>query len=102
MKMLHDCRATHVLWAIWDDGGIHFWVRPEERSIQGQTRSKEVKLSKSKFSSKSIPILSSFVSGFQNCYLYLRTTIRNAQNCISKSEVITFTYTFCFWPLHSQ
>ena len=33
MKMLHECRATHALWVIWDaeiDGDIHFEVWPEE------------------------------------------------------------------------
>ena len=48
MKMLHECRATHVLWVDWDaeiDGGIYFQVWPEERSMSGQTRSNKVKFS---------------------------------------------------------
>ena len=33
MKTLHECRETHVLWAIWDtefDGDIRFLIWPEE------------------------------------------------------------------------
>ena len=40
MKMMHDCRATHILRVIWDeeyDGDIHFYVWLKERSIWGQT-----------------------------------------------------------------
>ena len=33
---------------------------------------------------KNMPILSSFVTGFQKCDLFLRTSNRNAKNCISK------------------
>ena len=43
-----------------------------------------------------MPMLSSFVSGFQKCYLFLRTTIRNVKNCISKNDVIYFTCFFFF------
>ena len=41
MKMLHECRATHVLLVIWYaefDGDIDFYVGPEERSMSGQAR----------------------------------------------------------------
>ena len=41
-----------------------------------------------------MPILSSFGSEFQKCYLFLRTAIKNAKNCISKSDVITYTWFF--------
>ena len=39
MKMLHECRAAHVLWVIWNaafDGGIHLKILPRERSMSGQ------------------------------------------------------------------
>ena len=39
-------------------------------------------------------ILSSFVSGFQKCDLFLGTAIRNTKNCIKKSDVITITVFF--------
>ena len=51
--MLHECRATHILLVIWDaeiDGGIHFQVWPEERSMSGQNRSNKVKFLKFKIS----------------------------------------------------
>ena len=38
-----------------------------------------------------MPILFSFVSEFQKCYLFLRTIIKNARNRISKSDAITFS-----------
>ena len=85
MSMLHECRATHLWRVILDaeiDGGILFQVLPDERSMSGQTRPNKVKFSNPTFSYKNMPILSSFVSGFQNCYLFLRTTIINAKKCI--------------------
>ena len=39
MKMLHKCRAAHVLCVIWNaafDGGIHLKIWPRERSVSGQ------------------------------------------------------------------
>ena len=39
MNMLHECCATHVLLVVWDvelDGGIHFFIPPEERSRSDQ------------------------------------------------------------------
>ena len=39
-----------------------------------------------------MPIMCSFVSGFQKCYLFLHTTIRNVKSAL-KYDVITFT---CF------
>ena len=65
---MHECRATHVLWVIWDakiDGNIHFYIGPEERSILDQTRSNKVKFRNSLLSYESMPILSSFVSRYQ-------------------------------------
>ena len=50
---------------------------------------------KIKFLPKNIPIVSSFVSGFQKMsFIFLRTIIRNAIKCISKSDVINFTCLF--------
>ena len=74
--------------------GIRWW-RSVWSLTQGTVniRSKRVKFSKSKFSSKNMPILSSFVSELQKCDL-LCTTIRNAKKCISKSDVMTFTWFF--------
>ena len=37
MKMLRECRATRVLWAIWDlefDGGIHLLFGSREGQCQ--------------------------------------------------------------------
>ena len=82
-----ECRATHVLWVNWDaeiDGDIHFQVWPEERSMLGQTRSQKVKFSNSKFAYKTCLSCPAFFSGFQKCYLFLRTTIINAKTSISK------------------
>ena len=42
MKLLHECRATHVLWVILDvefDDGIHFFFDPSKG--QGQCQVKE-------------------------------------------------------------
>ena len=53
----------------------------------------EVKLGQnSKFSYKIMLILSSFVSGFQKCDLFLRPTIRNAKNRVSKRDVVIITF----------
>ena len=44
--MLHECRATHVLWVIWDakiDGSVIFKFWAKYRPISGQTRSTQVK-----------------------------------------------------------
>ena len=38
-----------------------------------------------------MPMSCSFVSRFQKYYLFLCTTIKNAKNCISKYDIITFT-----------
>ena len=38
--------------------------------------------------------LSSLASGFQTCYMFLRTKITNAKNCILKRDVIAFTRFF--------
>ena len=59
----------------------------------GQVRVKKVKMWKSKFSLKNMPILSSFASAFPKCHLCRRTTLKNSQTRVSKSDVITLT---CF------
>ena len=43
----------------------------------------------SKFTYKTMSILSSFVSGFQKSHSFSCMTIRNARTCVSKSDVIT-------------
>ena len=86
MKILHEYRATYVLQVIWEakfNSDIHFIIGREEMSISGQTRSKEVKFTNSFFYQHK-PILCSFVSEFQKCYLFLRTTNSNVKNFISK------------------
>ena len=49
------------------------------------------------FSFRNIPILSSVVSGFKKCPLFWRTTMRNAKKCVSKSDVVTFTWLQGHW-----
>ena len=85
--MLHECRVTHVLWAIWDvefDGVfIFFKLGPRKCLCQiklGQIRSD---FKTQKFSYNVMPILSSFASGSQKCYLFSRASIKSARDCIS-------------------
>ena len=43
MKMLHERRVTHVLWATWDiafDGGIH--VLSDPKKGQGQIKLRQI------------------------------------------------------------
>ena len=47
-----------------------------------------------------MPILSSFVSGFQKCALYVRQ-LERPKAALQKIDVVTFTC-FFFLPLHSQ
>ena len=64
MKLLHEYRAAHALWVMWDvefDEAIHFLLDTRK----GQGRVKEDQISKPKISCKNMPILSSFVSGLQ-------------------------------------
>ena len=78
----------HVLWVICNvefDGGILFHIWPKIRSSFDQ---KGQNL-KSKFSFRYIPVLFSFVSGFQKWHLFWRTTIRNSKNQVSKNDVMT-------------
>ena len=73
---------------------VAFSFRFDQRKGQYNVKlGQKVKFSKSIFSSKNMLIMSSFVSGFQKCY-FLPTAIRNTKNCISKSDVITFTWFF--------
>ena len=97
MKMLHECRAKHVLWIIWDaefDGGIHFKVWTEERSTSVQTRSNEVKCSNSFFYQKT-SVLSSFISAFQKRTKISRITITNAKNFIKMWRRHLYLFFFC-------
>ena len=60
---------------------VEFMFRSDPR--KGQHYVKLGQISKIKIFFKNMPILSSFILGFQKCYLFLRTAIRNAENCIS-------------------
>ena len=74
MEILDECRATHVLWVLWDielDGLRLFYLTRGKV----KARSNEVRFENSKFSFKSIPLLSNSVSGFQKYNLSLRTII---------------------------
>ena len=84
MKMLHECRASHVLWVIWDievDGGIHFLFKPREGQAQGQIRLNfkiQKLLTKTCASCLVLPPNSRDV-----IYFYVRQ-MENVKNCVSK------------------
>ena len=65
--------------------------------ILGQIRSK---FQIQNFSLKNVAILSSFFPGFQKRHLFLRSTIRNAINCIS-NRWCHHLY-LVFWPFDNQ
>ena len=97
MKMLHECRATHVLWVVREaeiDGGIHFQVWPEVRSMSGQTRSNKVKFSNSIISSKTwLSCLLLSQDAKNAIYFYVRL-LEMPKIVSQKSDVITFTRFF--------
>ena len=84
MKILHECRATHVLSAIsdvavYDD--IHlFHFIPTNR--QGQVKLDQT--SEFKTLIKNIPFLSTFFSGFHKCHLFFRMTITKPKKRFKK------------------
>ena len=72
MKIWHDCLVTYVLWVIWDvelDGDTHFTFDP--KSGQVQVRKSQILT----IFFLTIPIMPCFVSEFQKCHLYCRTTL---------------------------
>ena len=108
MKMLHECRAAHVLSDTWElqfNGGIYFLILP--RKGQGQANLGQI--SKFQIFLQKRLVLASFVSGFQKRHLFSCTTIRNAKSFVFRSDVITFTWfltitsqtrKYCFDILH--
>ena len=59
---------------------------------QGQRHVKCCKILKFEIFLISLLILSSFASGFYKCHIFLHTIIWNANNCVSKSGFISFTW----------
>ena len=85
---------THVLWVIRHvefDGDTNFYIWHKVRASSGQKRSN--------FENHflNMPILSSFVSGFQKCHLFCRTVIRNSKNLVSKK--VTSLPLLGFWAI---
>ena len=66
--------------------------------MSGQTRSIWIKFSNSKLPDINMPILSSIVSGFQKCYLFLRTQLEMLKIACQR---VTSSHTPVL-PLHSQ
>ena len=89
MKMLHECRAAHVLSDTWElqfNGGIYFLILP--RKGRGQANLSQISF----FFLQKHHVLASFVSGFQKRHLFSCTTIRNAKSFVFRSDVITFNW----------
>ena len=61
----------------------------------GHVRVKNVKFRSSKFSFKNIPILSSFVAGFQNVICFNVRLFEIPKIAFQKGDVITFTWILC-------
>ena len=65
----------------------------------GEIQVKEGQILKRKFFFKNIPILFNFVSGFQKCHFFRRTTIGNSKKRVSKMASLPL---IGFGPFHSQ
>ena len=84
MKMLHVCRAAHVLWVIWNaeyDGGIHLRLDLRKGQYKVKLGQKSSNFHNQNCHLKtclSCPVLS---QDSRNV-IFLRTAIRNVKNCI--------------------
>ena len=72
--MLHECRATHVLWVIWDENlMVAFIFKFDLRKCQCEVKlRRKCQISKLRIflqKKKHIPVLSSFVSGLKKMLL---------------------------------
>ena len=101
--MLHECRATYILWQIGTQKTtVTFISKFDPRKDQFRVKLGQIKSNFKihKFLIKTCLSYPVYVSGFRKCDLFLRTSIRNAKSSIPKSDVITFT---CFFlPLQSN
>ena len=93
------CPATHVLWPFGTQNSIVTFIFKFDPR-KGQLKVKLGQISKFRISFQNMPILGSFVSGFQKSLLFLYMATRNAKNCISK--ICHHYFYLLFWPLHSQ
>ena len=101
--MLHECRATHVFWVIWDaefDGDIHFWIWPKKRSMSGQTRTKRSHFQIQNLLTK--PCLYCLVLCQDSKNLILFHVWQSEMPELAFQKVTSSPYLFFFWPLYSK
>ena len=63
-----------------------------DKIMIGQIRSDYAKFPTAKFTYKNMPILFSFVSGLQKCYLFFVQQLEMPKTSFQVSDVITFTW----------